>query len=244
MLIDPYRFGDPNFDAVVTLLTGNTGSIVEWSGATTVNVEGSAGLSTGQVKFGTHSIRNPDVDSPVDATDGVVITDAVNTTRFTFPAEFTIEGWFFPVDATTDADQSMLIGNDAAIAAERFVFDARTDVSLGDQGRLRFRSGNTTVVQSAAGALVEGAWQHLAVTRDTDGIVRIFVNGVTVATSSTFTDSIGGVDINGDANLKVTIGIAFVVGDLDTYFDQIRVTAGVCRYDANFTPPTEPFPTG
>jgi hypothetical protein len=244
LIIDPYRFqSDPFFANVALLVTGNSGSIVEESGGATVNALGTCAVSTGQVKFGTHSIRNPDSDSPVDATDGLVITDSVNTGRFTFAGQFTIEGWFYPIDLDNDADQSLMIGNDASNGTDRYVLDVRTDSSLGDAGRVRFRHGSTTIAQSAAGALVEDSWQHVAVTRDASDIVRIFINGVVVATSSAHSGSVGGVDGSGHANLKITVGIAFVNGDLNTYFDQIRITGNLCRYSGTFTPPTAPFPT-
>lgn len=238
MLIDPYRFGDPFFGSTDLLLTGDTGEIVEWSGSTTIEVVGGCAISTEQIKFGSASIKNPDSDFPTSETDGVIVKDSVNTDRWAFLGEFTLEGWFFPIDITTGEDTCILISSGANFGPARFAIEVLTST---DVGRLRFRREGTVICESAVGVLVVGAWQHVAVARDSLDVIHIFLDGEEVA-SGTYSGLLGGVDEFGDAKLNIAIGVAGQVGDFQSYFDQIRVTEGVCRYSSNFTPPTEPFP--
>ena len=80
---------------------------------------------------------------------------------------------------------------------------------------------------------VTGVWQHVAITR-ASGTVRLFVGGVNILqiTSSHNFSEAGGV-------LGGYYGATYN-GDL--LIDEFRITKGVARYTANFTPPTEAFP--
>jgi hypothetical protein len=239
MLIDPYRYGgaDPFFSDVVLLLTGNTGEIIEWVGGATVTEVGAVALSTDEVFFGTHSIRNPNSNFGGE-NDGIIARDSINTDRFTFDGEFTIEGWFFPIDLGGLGVENLviLLSNSANLGPDRYALEL-----AGGGGVIRFRRNVTVLCGSAAGAIVTGARQHVAVARDSLDTIRIFVDGDVVA-SGVFVGSLGGVDENGDAKLNITIGVSGQVGDFNTYFDQIRVTRA-CRYTGAFTPPDTPFPT-
>lgn len=77
-------------------------------------------------------------------------------------------------------------------------------------------------------------WSHVAVTRSgTD--IRGFVDGVVVAsdTSSASFDV-----VSGDLYIGSHGGLLYFNG----HMAEFRITKGVARYTANFTPPTEPFP--
>lgn len=78
-----------------------------------------------------------------------------------------------------------------------------------------------------------GAWHHVAVTNN-EGTFRLFVDGVIVATA-TFSGSMG-------------TGSNFYLGSetgqgawLNGYITEARVSRGIARWTANFTPPTEPY---
>jgi hypothetical protein len=76
-------------------------------------------------------------------------------------------------------------------------------------------------------------WFHAAITRQASS-VRIFKNGSLVAT---FTDA------NILAGASMYIGARFSAQSLwSGYIDDLRITKGIARYTANFTPPTAPFP--
>lgn len=244
MLIDPYRdegggSTDPFFDDVVLLLTGNTGAIVEWVGGGTTTEVGDVELSTDEVLFGTHSIRNTQ-SSPFGETDGIIVTDSGNPDRFTFDGEFTIEGWFFPITIGGLGVEALtaIVTSSANFGAARYALEI---TNLTDARVVRFRRSTTVICSSDPGAIATDVWQHIAVTRDALDNIRIFMDGVEVA-SGTYTGTLGGADSNGDAKLNIAIGVAVQLDDFLTYLDQIRVTRR-CRYTAAFTPPDAPFPT-
>lgn len=77
------------------------------------------------------------------------------------------------------------------------------------------------------GTLQNNQWSHIAITRQS-GLVRVFVNG-TLSTSGTGTTDLQqyplviGANSNGSENINA-------------YIDDLRITKGVARYTANFTP--------
>ncbi len=81
-----------------------------------------------------------------------------------------------------------------------------------------------------------GEWVHLALERAA-GSVTFYVNGVAVNTVS-----IGSAALMSNAN-EFSLGVD---GDgnygINCYIDEFRITKGVARYTANFTPPDAPFP--
>lgn len=89
-------------------------------------------------------------------------------------------------------------------------------------------------------ALVIGERVHIAVSRDgATGTVYLFVNGV-LAVSSTSTKSVGGTS----STSYLCIGGSNSGAACSGYIDEVRITKGVCRYTANFTVPTMPYPRG
>ena len=83
-----------------------------------------------------------------------------------------------------------------------------------------------------------GQWYHIACVRSSTNIY-FWVNGVQQGT----TQSISGTLYNGTAPLEIG---ANLLGSTNTvlngYLDELRITKGVARYTANFTPPNAPFP--
>jgi hypothetical protein len=90
----------------------------------------------------------------------------------------------------------------------------------------------------SGGILAASQWVHIAVSRSGTA-TKLFVNGVQVG--STFTDTLNYIDSPvrvGGANGGAGPGLASLSG----YIDDLRITKGIARYTANFTPPTAPFP--
>jgi hypothetical protein len=101
---------------------------------------------------------------------------------------------------------------------------------------MTFLTGSSTVlVQDPNGSnITAGTWNHIAVTRS--GIaVRLFVNGIVVATNTS------SLSLSNTLPLGVGVQTSTITNFLNGYLSDTRITKGVARYTANFTPPTEPF---
>jgi hypothetical protein len=94
-----------------------------------------------------------------------------------------------------------------------------------------FPSGSTAFGGSA---LSTGVFSHIALVRN-GATITLYVNGTSIATGNP-TASISASSLQ--IGRKYT-NAEFVNG----YIDEFRVTKGVARYTANFTPPTAAFPT-
>jgi len=81
----------------------------------------------------------------------------------------------------------------------------------------------------------DNTWHHVAATRSS-GTVRVFLNGTVSASTYSSTANIADNTIRVGAN-GATTGEWF-----HGHIDDLRITRGVARYTANFTPPTAPFP--
>ena len=95
-------------------------------------------------------------------------------------------------------------------------------------------TGIGSALYTTAPTLTAGTWNHIAVARQS-GTTRLFLNGTLIAT---------GADSNNFGNASVTIAQYGGGGlYLNGYIQDLRLTKGVARYTANFTPPTAAFPT-
>lgn len=85
-----------------------------------------------------------------------------------------------------------------------------------------------------------GSWQHVAFVKD-GTTVRLFLNGVLKSTGTATTASWSAFAS------PLDIGIDRFNSAPNEYSNmnlrELRITKGVARYTANFTPPAEPFPT-
>lgn len=138
------------------------------------------------------------------------------------PMQFTIEFWMYPtaVDVT-----GYLVG---ASGSRNF--------TINGEGTLIFYGFGIGLV---IGKPAKDAWTHVAVSRDAGGNLRGFLNGKLLASTTnsneeTSPQPLGIVNIPGNANAA-----AFSYG----YIDEVRITTGATRYTAEFTPPTEAFPS-
>jgi hypothetical protein len=224
----PIAGGDPYWANVSLLLhmDGSNGSTTftdSSSNALAITANGNAQISTAQSKFGGAS-------GYFDGSGDSLSTSS--TSGFAFgSADFTVEFWMYP---TSTSSTSFLPGlhfsNDGAWIVYRngttIQFYARTSST----GAWDIANGITI------GTVAVNTWYHVAVSR----------SGNTVYT---FLDGVAGTTASSSAALATTssalqIG-ANAGGDYYTgYLDELRITKGTGRYNANFTPPTAAFPNG
>lgn len=104
-------------------------------------------------------------------------------------------------------------------------------------GSMEWWEGNFGKISATGTGWNDGNWHHHAITRSGNS-VRMFLDGVqkgsTYTTSYTYGSSSVGVVFSTDGQSHTT---APILGQMD----EIRITKGVARYTANFTPPARPF---
>lgn len=107
------------------------------------------------------------------------------------------------------------------------------------------------VTESSNNVWTAGTWQHVAFCRD-NGILKLFVNGTedsdfTISyTSSLNLSGTNSSKDGGRTEARGLIGVRIADGNIQGngytgYIQDFRLTKGVSRYSANFTPPTEPL---
>lgn len=186
------------------------------------------GLDTSQKLFGTASI----------APNGLGWVETPDSADFEFGnGDFTVE---MAVRFTAfTADQYILTKYTATLNQREWTL--RVD-STGANLRFAYSLDGTTGAEDIAGAFTfsTGTWYRVAVTRS-GTTIRLFVDGTVVGSSSTISTSsihsgtsparIGGLEAGSPVQ-------GFISGNVD----EIRVTKGVARYTAGYTPATAAFP--
>jgi hypothetical protein len=213
---------DPVFNNVSLLLHGNgtngSTTITDNSPSPkTVTAVGNAQISTAQSKFGGSSIafdgNNDYLNVGSNSAFGYGLSD------------FTIEFWIYR----------------NVSAAQQILLDHRTGGSVRVAPTL-YISSNTIFYYTdgnnriTGGTVASTQWVHVALSK-TGSSTRLFLDGV--QTGSTYTDT------NNYIDSPVRVGGAndgAAVLSLNGYIDDFRITKGVARYTANFTPPAAPFP--
>lgn len=218
-LINPYRFGaaagDPYFGNVSLLLHGDASPLVDSSGTPkTITAFGNAAYSTAQAKFGSGSIA-------FDGS-GDYISAAASTAFDLLGSAFTIELWVRLAATQTD---SGLVSHYNTVGTGWLLRTTSTGVRFYTLAALADRTFSFNT----------GQWYHIAVSSSsTTG--TIYIDGQ--AQGATFAT-------NGTESTSTTIQVGrthTITDDLNGYIDDLRITKGVARYTANFTPPTAPFP--
>lgn len=191
----------------------------------TITASGNAQISTAQSRFGGSSIY---FDGAGDCLNLGTPADMVISTK-----DFTIEGWIFinAYGGVGVQNDGTLVGCQASTGGF-FVYANWSD------GAIMWFDGSG--VLSSPTPITLGTWTHFAVTRNS-GTLRIFTGGELKATLSDYSYSIASAGV-----VQWRVGGNFA-GDSSRYFngyiDDLRITVGVARYTADFTPPTESFPT-
>lgn len=212
---------DPNFSSVVLLLhmdgANNSTTFTDSSqAANTVTAFDGAAISTAQSKFGNASglFESPKrLEIPGSANFDLSSVD------------FTIEAWIYGTSLVYDG---------AIVARDLYggnfswgLYVNSTNVHFATNNFLTVRSGSTTIS--------ENQWHHVAAT-SSGGTLRLFLNGNELLAEATTVTN---------ATSDVSVG-CFSANNPNTFFngyiDELRITKGVARYTAAFTPPAAPFP--
>jgi hypothetical protein len=192
------------------LLNYTNAGIYDATSKNDLETVGNAQISTAQSKWGGSSMAFDGSTSALKAPSTDLVAFGTG--------DFTVEAWAYRT-ATSDG----------------FVFDTRNN----GVGLRPNTSNQLEILVTFAGPLTAGGtwpanqWVHIAATR-TGGNIKLWLDGVNVATAANSTNMTGNTPYIGSAP-----GSNYFPG----YIQDLRVTKGYARYTANFTPPTAAFPT-
>ncbi len=195
------------------LLSSTNAGIFDSAGKNNLITYGDAKVATNVTKFGTGSMS-------FGGTGYIVVPANINTTFGT--GDFTIEFWFYSATSQT-----------ANLYDQRTTTNQVTPVIYLNSGVLTYYvSANQQITGSA---VPTSQWNHVALARSGTS-TKMFLNGT--QTGTTYTDS------NSYVSAQIGIGAYPVTGvsPFTGYIEDLRVTKGIARYTANFTPPNQPFP--
>jgi hypothetical protein len=133
---------------------------------------------------------------------------------------FTIECWCYPTG--TAASQQLI---SQYVGLQLMYYDTAN----------KFTITGPTVNIASTSTYTPNAWYHVAVTKTAAGAWTLWVNGTSQATGSD-TGAIG--QPNTTLGCRPGGGLPFL-----GYLDDVRITRGVARYTAAFTPPTAALAT-
>ncbi|MDH5510170.1 MAG: LamG domain-containing protein [Nitrospinota bacterium] len=210
--------------------------------AHTITLQNGAKLVSPKARFGHTSLFLDGADDYAQA------AGTLADWNFGAGEAFTIDAWIWMEDTNTDHPL-------VALETDK---DNRWLLRVERGGKLAFdivSAGSTTTI--SGGSIASGQWVHLALTRDTGGAVRLFVDG-SLSGSGSFTAAmpagqpllIGKSDYPrlglqaGGALAMQGGGRALLHGAeyAAAYIDELRLLKNEAAWIATFTPPTEPWP--
>ena len=228
-LIWPGQY-DSYFSSVSLLLNmdGSNGSTVftdSSSSAVTFTANGNAQISTTQSKFGGAS-------GYFDGTGDSISTTTMTPFQFG-TGDFTVECWVY---ITSIGTYNAIIDTRSSGSFDNLTFGVWNAYNAGTLRLDHVSSYSGARLTGSSTSVSLNTWTHIAWTRS-GSTIACFVDGVKDAT--TVTNS-GSLDSSGST---AYIGQVIDPNYLTGYIDDLRITKGVARYTANFTPPTAAFPT-
>jgi len=189
--------------------------------ATVTAAGAGATITTAAQKFGASAL----------ALNGSSALSVPNNTAYSFgTGDFTVEFWLNSTVAwTSQSGSSGILSMKTNDSSSGWVIYRNTT----NTNKVAIRITGTNDCYSSS-MPTTGAWDHWAVSRQ-GTTVRWFKNGVLDATCTN-----GG---NITDNAPLYVGYAQTWGGyFKGYVDDVRITKGVARYTAGFTPPTAAFP--
>lgn len=230
--------GDPHWNNVILLLNYN-------SSTTTSDILNDASGNVSAIT-GSHSITTP---SPaLGAAWGNAFTTTSNTqlasyamtdnSLWEFTGALTIEFWVYHTSYSTAA--GYLAKRTSSSTNGFSMGPLNVSGTYYIQGTLYVADTARQIITDVAMPSFINAWHHVAMTRDSAGWIRIFVDGVMRGKSdAAYTGTILGNTVNFVLSRQSSNAGSGITGKMD----DVRITRNVCRYgsDDGFSVPTEPF---
>ena len=213
----------------VNLLNYTNAGIYDGKMANNLETVGNAQVATSPVKYGSGSMA-------FDGNGDYLVSYASNPGLLLGTAPFTIEFWF---NTNSSTQYAQFIGNENGASGDNG-FTILINVTSSTSGDIGVYRGATGLINSASGNYRNVGWVHLAFVRDGQGS-RLYINGIQQGST---TASQATTDFNANGGFRWVIGanLRSTGRDYLGYLDDLRVTNGVARYFANFTPPQQALP--
>ncbi len=196
------------------LLNGANAAVVDTTGNNILETVGDAQISTAVRQYGTGSLK-------FDGTgDWLLFPSSPNFAFLT--SDFTVEMWAYFNNTTSS------------------VFFELRNASTGPNNPCLFWSNTANTVQAyldnafriTSSALSISTWYHIALVRSVT-TATLYINGVSQGTYS-YPTSV--------TQQALYVGSGYGLGSWNGYIDDLRITKGVARYTAAFTPPVSALP--
>ena len=216
---------DPQFGSVTLLLHGNgtngSTTITDNSPNTkTISRFGNTQISTAQSKFGGASIA-------FDGSGDYLKTQLSSDFNM-FQQNFTAEFWVY-FNAVTGTPHILNMGGSSEYDA-----GGRATVWVNSSLFLLLSTNGGGI--TGATTLAVNTWYHVALTK-ASGTWQLWLNGVSQGTTASTVFPTSSLQEIGIGSQHYQTNNFF-----NGYIDDLRITKGVARYTANFTPPAAPFP--
>jgi hypothetical protein len=155
--------------------------------------------------------------------DGSNFISASASSDFAFgTGDFTVEFWFY------------MTSNDWRLLIDQTYANLGISIWINPDRSILFYPSTTIGGKCITSTVNYNEWNHVALVRSS-GTTRVYANGIS---GTTYSDSN---DYTSTAGLRVSSDYASSQYAFSGYQSDIRVSKGLARYTANFTPPTEAF---
>jgi hypothetical protein len=201
-------------------IKGTDASIIDKSQGANLKLVGNTTGSTTQVKFA-------DTKSMYFDGSGDYVSISEDD-KFNISGDFTIESWIWPSNSTLSGifgTGNGSFGSDAVVLTWRHG-------TVNDQFSFWVNNISSSSQILNSNITSTNTWTHIAIVR-LGSTITLYQNGTSVDTytsSGTFNLSHSGLKIG-----------SYWGGTFNGYIQDFRITNGLARYTANFTPPTEPL---
>jgi hypothetical protein len=217
---------DDGYTVVLMHFDGVDGStdFVDESGKAWSNNNSDCEIDTAQKKYGQSSLLNGDV-----AKNGYITT--ADHADFSFGSDdWTLEYYTYITAVQVTGD-----GYAALIGASSNASDRTIGILVTSDSKLVFTLGHagTTVYIYASDALSTGQWYHIAAVKY-GSTVTMYVNGIVQGANATISGPL-------IEPTLITFGGGYSSSGLAAWYDELRISKGIARYTAAFTPPGAPF---
>jgi len=211
----------------VLLLNGTSAAIYDSAMLFNYESVGNASLASNIKKYGNSSLF-------FDGSGDYLVSPS-NLNLLFGTGDFTIELWAYPITGSNNG-----LFQISGTAGGFVTTGLNIAIVLASNNNVQVNINNSNYITSTNNVFPHNSWTHLALVRSS-GVCRLYINGVlntTIGSSGAISDT---------SNYT---GTNMVIGGYHSspyvwngYIDDLRITRGVARYTANFTPTTTPFLT-